>query len=112
MSHSSSSQHAEPAVADALPGRARSTRTSWCARPVVRYIGSRGRGSAGFLFGVTFVTFLLPNRVPASPITAALGEQAASDPATVAKFVHDAGLDKPAIVQYFVYLGKLLHGDL
>jgi len=112
MSHSSSSQHAEPAVADALPGSARSTRTSWFARPVVRYIGIRGFVSAVLLLGVTVVTFILTNLVPVSPITAALGEQAASDPATVAKFVHDAGLDKPAIVQYFVYLGKLLHGDL
>jgi len=64
------------------------------------------------LFGVTLVTFTLTNLVPADPVQAALGEQAAADPEIVQKFREDAGLDQPLPVQYLTYLGNLLHGDL
>ena len=64
------------------------------------------------MFGVTLVTFTLTNLVPADPVQAALGEQAAADPEIVAKFRADQGLDQPLPVQYVTYLGNLLQGDL
>ena len=64
------------------------------------------------LWGVTIVTFVLANLVPADPAAAALGDKAASDPKIVAAFKHAHGFDKPVVVQYFIYLGNLLHGDL
>lgn len=63
------------------------------------------------MLGVTVVTFALTNLVPASPITAALGDRAADDPKVVAAFEAANGLDKPLIVQYFVYLAHLLQGN-
>lgn len=64
------------------------------------------------LFGVTIVTFALTNLVPGNPIAAALGEGAASNPATVAAYVEKYGLDQPLPVQYFTYLGNLFQGDM
>lgn len=77
-----------------------------------RYILIRLAVSVLLMWGVTVVTFSLTNLVPADPIQAALGEQAASDPAIVAQFRKDAGLDKPLIVQYGHYLAQLLQGNL
>jgi peptide/nickel transport system permease protein len=61
--------------------------------------------------GITFVAFVLTQLVPGDPATANLGQQAASDPAAVAAFRHENGLDKPLPVQYAVYLKNVLHGD-
>jgi len=64
------------------------------------------------VFGVTIVTFTLANLVPGDPVQAALGEQASNNPAIVAQFREDMGLDKPLPVQYITYLGNLIQGDL
>ncbi|HEY8318080.1 MAG TPA: ABC transporter permease [Amnibacterium sp.] len=82
------------------------------ATPLVRYLGIRLLISFLLLIGVTIVTFVLTNLVPASPVTAALGERASSDPKIVAAFKAAQGLDKPLVQQYLIYLGHLLHGDL
>ncbi|WGD37124.1 ABC transporter permease [Lysinibacter sp. HNR] len=80
--------------------------------PLVRYLGIRLGLTALLMVGVTVVTFVLTNLVPADPVQAALGEQAASNPEIVAKFREESGLDKPLIVQYFTYLAHILQGDL
>ncbi|MDQ2796618.1 MAG: ABC transporter permease, partial [Actinomycetota bacterium] len=80
--------------------------------PLVRYLTIRVGVSLLLVVGVTVVTFDLTNLVPASPITAALGERASSDPAIVEAFTQAQGLDKPRVVQYFIYLGHLLQGNL
>jgi len=80
--------------------------------PLTRYILVRFGVSILLIFGVTLVTFVLTNLVPANPAAAALGERASSDPAAVEAFRKAQGLDKPAYVQYFVYLGHLLQGNL
>lgn len=80
--------------------------------PLVRYLLIRVVISVILMFGVTLVTFTLTNLVPTDPVQAMLGERAASNPATVARFRAEAGLDKPLPVQYATYLGNLLHGDL
>jgi peptide/nickel transport system permease protein len=82
------------------------------ASPLVRYIAIRIVVSLLLLVGVTVVTFVLTNLVPASPVTAALGERASSDPRIVAAFKEAQGLDKPLPVQYVIYLGHLLQGNL
>lgn len=80
--------------------------------PLLRYLLIRVLISVLLVFGVTLVTFVLSHLVPADPVTAIIGERAAGDPAKVAAFRKAAGLDKPLPVQYFTYLGDLLHGDL
>lgn len=59
------------------------------------------------IFLVTCVTFLLMNAVPGSPW---LSEKTPSE-ATLAALNAKYGLDKPVLVQLFMYLKNLLHGD-
>jgi peptide/nickel transport system permease protein len=64
------------------------------------------------LAGMTLVTFTLTNLVPGDPVAAALGQRAADDPAIVARFRTEYGLDRPLPQQYAAYLGRLVHLDL
>jgi peptide/nickel transport system permease protein len=64
------------------------------------------------LVGVTLASFVLAHVMPANPVAAFLGEQAAADPEIVAAFEHRWGLDKPLPEQYGIYLSKLVHGDM
>lgn len=72
------------------------------------------RLSVGVLLclGVTLVSFCLTQVVPGDPVTANLGDRAASDPEVVAAFRAHYGLDKPLPEQYVLYLVRLAHGDL
>src|SRR5512146_604733 len=59
---------------------------------------------------VSFVTFMIIHLIPGDPARVLLGESAT--PETVAALHHQLGLDKPLLVQYFLWLGDALHGDL
>jgi peptide/nickel transport system permease protein len=50
--------------------------------------------------------------VPGDPVLAQLGDQAASDPAFVAEWRHQYGLDRPLWERYVIFLDGLRHGDL
>jgi len=63
------------------------------------------------LVGITLLSFLLSHAVPADPVTANLGEQAAANPEIVAAFKHHWGLDRPLPEQYGIYLWRVIHGD-
>ena len=56
---------------------------------------------------VTVVFFLM--RVTGDPITAALGGRLTPD--QLAQRVHEAGYDRPILIQYLDYLGGLVRGD-
>jgi len=94
---------------DARPSRRSSTAAK---SPLASYLLRRLGSSVLLLLGVTIVTFALTNLVPGDPITAALGEGASNNPATVAAYVERYGLDQPLPVQYLTYLSNLLQGDL
>ena len=97
-----------PAPAEARPpSRRRRTRESRLGRFLAKRI------AIGLLLclGITLISFTLTQLVPGDPVTANLGQQASADPAAVAAFRHQYGLDKPVPVQYLVYLRNLLHGD-
>lgn len=64
------------------------------------------------LVGITLLSFVLSHAVPADPVSANLGEQAAANPEVVAAFRHRWGLDRPLPQQYAVYLGRLAQGDM
>jgi peptide/nickel transport system permease protein len=66
---------------------------------------------APMLLGITLLTFLLSHAVPADPVTASLGEQAAADPAVVAAFRREWGLDRSLPEQYGIYLWNLVRGN-
>lgn len=80
--------------------------------PLLGYILLRLVISLLLVLGVTLVTFVLTNLVPANPAASALGERASSDPAAVAAFNHQYGLDRPLPTQYGLYLVRLLHLNL
>lgn len=91
---------------------ARATRTSPARSALAGYVLRRLGMSVLLLFGVTLVTFTLANLVPGNPIVAALGEGAASNPATVEAYIAKHGLDQPLPVQYFTYLANLFQGNM
>jgi peptide/nickel transport system permease protein len=62
------------------------------------------------LFGISIVTFLFLHLLPGNPAYLIAGNLAT--PETVRSIEHHLGLDKPLIVQYLIYVGNLLHGDL
>ena len=57
---------------------------------------------------VTIVFFVM--RATGDPISAAMGGRLT--PEELQRRIHEAGYDRPLLVQYFDYLGGLLHGDL
>ncbi|MCI1635993.1 ABC transporter permease [Bifidobacterium sp.] len=83
----------------------------WGSHPLLRYILKRLLISIFLVFGVTLITFILTNLVPADPVNSILGEQEANDPDAVARARARLGLDKPLLVQYGIYLLRLVHLD-
>ncbi len=80
--------------------------------PLVMFLTRRVGIAALLLLGVTIVTFTLTNLVPSDPVNQALGDKASGDPAIVAQYRADHGLDQPIVVQYVTYLQNLVQGDL
>jgi ABC-type dipeptide/oligopeptide/nickel transport system permease component len=74
------------------------------------YIRRRLLQSIIVVWGVTLLVFFLLRLAPGDPVTMLLAETATPEQinAVRAKW----GLDKPIIVQYAVFLGNVLHGDL
>jgi peptide/nickel transport system permease protein len=62
------------------------------------------------VLGVTALVFFLIHLVPGDPARTILGIHAT--PAKVALLHKEWGLDKPLPVQYWRFLGRMLHGDL
>ncbi len=62
------------------------------------------------LFGLVLVTFLIGRVMPIDPVLAIVGDRAPAD--VVAQVRLELGLDEPLYVQFWIYLGKLAHGDL
>ncbi|HMG99630.1 MAG TPA: ABC transporter permease, partial [Gaiellales bacterium] len=60
--------------------------------------------------GVTILTFLLVHLIPGDPAVSVLGNRAT--PQLVAQLHKEWGLDRSLPEQYWLYLGRLAHGDL
>lgn len=60
--------------------------------------------------GVTVITFTLLHLLPGSLARDVVGPRAS--PQAIAQFTHQNGLDKPLYDQYWLFLDKLLHGNL
>lgn len=63
------------------------------------------------LLGTSFLIFAMVFVLPGDPTDGRCGERPCS-PAYIAKFNAEYNLDEPLLVRYFLYLGKLLQGDL
>src|SRR5499427_10758434 len=62
------------------------------------------------LLGVVFVVMLTVDLLPGDAVTLMLGEHATKD--AVAKLRDHLGLDKPFLVRYLDYVGRVARGDL
>ncbi len=60
--------------------------------------------------GVTILVFFLIHLVPGDPARTILGNQAT--PERIALVRHDFGLDRPLLVQYEKFMGRIVQGDL
>jgi peptide/nickel transport system permease protein len=60
--------------------------------------------------GVTIITFFMVHLIPGDPAVTVLGEHAT--PQAVALLHHEWGLDKPLAEQYWLFIDRLLHGNL
>lgn len=76
------------------------------------YVSKRLISAFLMALAATLVVFMVAHIVPKDPIVAMLGDRAASNPATVARFRELWGLDRPLVEQYSVFLKGLFHGDL
>ncbi len=63
------------------------------------------------VLGVTFLIYVMVYGLPGDPTIGRCGERPCP-PAYVEKFREEHNLDKPLLVQYVLYLGAILHGDL
>ena len=61
--------------------------------------------------GMTLLAFFLIRLVPGDPIETLAGERGI-DATRHAQLLKEYGLDKPVLVQYGIYIGRVLHGDL
>src|SRR5437867_11179427 len=58
---------------------------------------------------ITLVVFLMMQSIPGDPVVSLLGDAYTEENAIRAR--QEYGLDKPIMVQYFIWLGKLVRGD-
>jgi len=61
------------------------------------------------VLAITLVVFVMMQSIPGDPVVALLGDAYTEENAIKAR--QEYGLDKPVIVQYFIWLGKLVQGD-
>src|SRR6266446_5340411 len=61
------------------------------------------------VLGITFVVFVMMRSIPGDPVVSLLGDAYTEENAIKAR--QDYGLDKPVLVQYVIWLGKLVQGD-
>src|SRR4051794_34265676 len=76
---------------------------------MLRFILRRIAGLIFVLIGVSIITFALSQLVPIDPVASALGQNARED--QIQAYRKELGLDRPAVVQYFGYVARLLQGD-
>src|SRR2546422_7830907 len=73
------------------------------------YILKRILGVVPTVLMITFVVFVMMRSVPGDPVVALLGDAYTAEDAV--KVRAEYGLNKPIVVQYAIWLGKLVQGD-
>ena len=78
---------------------------------MLRFLAQRLAVLIPTFLGVTFIAFILIRLVPGDPIMMMVGERGMSA-ARHAELMAQYGFDRPLLVQYLVFLGNLVQGDL
>src|SRR5207247_2641595 len=73
------------------------------------YILKRILGVVPTVLMITLVVFVMMRSVPGDPVVILLGDAYTEEDAV--KVRQEYGLDKPVLVQYAIWLGKLVQGD-
>lgn len=76
-----------------------------------RYIVRRLLQMIPVVIGTTFLIYALVFAMPGNPAEGRCGERACPE-SYIAAFNKEYNLDRPLLVQYAIYLGRLLQGDL
>jgi oligopeptide transport system permease protein len=76
-----------------------------------KYIVRRLLQMIPVIIGATFLIFLVVFALPGDPVQGRCGERPCP-PSYVAAFRAEYNLDKPVVVQYLLYMGNVLQGDL
>ncbi len=61
------------------------------------------------VLAITLVVFVMMRSIPGDPVVALLGDAYTEEDAIKVRAAY--GLDKPILIQYFIWLGKLVQGD-
>src|SRR5438105_25297 len=78
---------------------------------MLRFILTRLSLIVPTFIGMTLLAFFLIRLVPGDPIETLAGERGI-DAVRHEKLLHEYGFDRPVLVQYGIYIGRVLHGDL
>ncbi|HXV24273.1 MAG TPA: ABC transporter permease subunit [Alphaproteobacteria bacterium] len=78
---------------------------------MLRFIATRVALIIPTFIGVTLLAFAMIRLVPGDPIELLAGERGI-DPGRHAQLRAEYGFDKPLLVQYAIYIGSVLQGDL
>src|SRR5919205_616400 len=78
---------------------------------MLRFVLTRVRLVIPTFIGITLLTFFLIRLVPGDPIETMAGERGI-DPARHELLRKEFGFDQPVLVQYGIYIERVLHGDL
>ena len=77
---------------------------------MIAYIFRRLLLTIPTLLLVSIIVFGLIRLIPGDPAEVMMGPDA--DPASITSLHHQMGLDAPLPVQFFAWVGRVLHGDL
>lgn len=76
---------------------------------MLSYIIKRLLQTIPVLLGVATVTFILMYLLPGDPIAGMVGQRASRE--TIESIRAELGLDRPLVIQYGLYLGRIIRGD-
>ncbi|MEA2582970.1 MAG: peptide/nickel transport system permease protein [Thermomicrobiales bacterium] len=74
------------------------------------FLLSRAVRFGGTLLGLSFLIFMLTRLIPGDPAVLMLGRGASPEAVTILR--HELGLDRPAVIQFFSWLAKMIRGDM
>ena len=78
---------------------------------MTNYIIRRVVGLVPLLMGISLISFGMMFMAPGGPTSVFLASSHPMSPVEIANIQHNLGLDKPWYVQYFLWLGNMLHGN-
>ena len=78
---------------------------------MLRFVLTRVTLLVPTFIGITLLTFLLVHLIPGDPIEVMAGERGIG-PARHEQLRHEYGFDRPLLVQYGIYITRVLQGDL